>query len=199
MNTPTITMPTRVARDQLRAYRKQLHRRADTEYQAVAQGLEELAKGTPLLNLADCFKDVPVDAKYRPRLAIARADQRRVWFKRTSSVLGQFRTKDRDFGRPGVGRTHTLEIPAAPVGGEWWRSEYGGTALVPMIPASVRETVGRFNAANHFLLWEVEEWTDSPPRDPYLLRHCGGSLYAILAEWDLTELERAVMAGRPRD
>lgn len=196
MNTPTITMPTHVAREQLRHYRSQLHKRADTEYQAVAQGLEELAKGTPLLNLADCFKDVPVDAKYRPRLAIARADQRRVWFTRTSSVLGQFRTKVRDFGRPGVGRTHTLEIPASPDG--WYRSEYSGTALVPMIPAPVREQVGRINLAQHFVLWEVEEWSHTPPRDPYLLRHCGGSLYAILAEWDLTELERAVMAGRAR-
>jgi hypothetical protein len=35
-----------------------------------------------------------------------------------------------------------------------------------------------------------------PDRDPYLLRHVGGALYAVLAAWDLTDLERAIMSAR---
>ncbi|TWT34974.1 hypothetical protein KOR42_53530 [Thalassoglobus neptunius] len=36
--------------------------------------------------------------------------------------------------------------------------------------------------------------TMTPPGDPYLLKKISGEFYAVLAEWDLTELEKAVMA-----
>lgn len=40
-------------------------------------------------------------------------------------------------------------------------------------------------------------WPDGVEREArYLLRHIAGDLYAVLAQWDLTELERAVMAER---
>jgi len=45
-------------------------------------------------------------------------------------------------------------------------------------------------------LWEVETWTLEPPRDPVLLRRLGGDLYVVLAVWDLTDLERAVLGAR---
>ncbi len=53
----------------------------------------------------------------------------------------------------------------------------------------------------HLILWEVKRWssqriTAEPDRDPLLLRQIGGDLYAIMAQWDLTELERLVMRGR---
>ena len=35
-----------------------------------------------------------------------------------------------------------------------------------------------------------------PRTSRMLLRHLSGQLYAVLAVWDLTELERAVLAGR---
>lgn len=40
------------------------------------------------------------------------------------------------------------------------------------------------------------EWAPVPPTDPFLLRHLGGTLYVVLAQWDLTPLEKAVLAGR---
>lgn len=33
------------------------------------------------------------------------------------------------------------------------------------------------------------------PVDPALLKHIGGDLYAVVATWDLTDLERAVLDG----
>lgn len=47
--------------------------------------------------------------------------------------------------------------------------------------------------AQRFILWEVDRWIPEPPRDPFLLKHIGAGLYAILAAWELTEIERAVM------
>lgn len=71
-------------------------------------------------------------------------------------------------------------------------------ALIPMIPADVLPE--RYDPQTHFILWEVEQWSEErigarPDRDPFLLRHLGGELYAIVAEWDLTDLERAIIAG----
>lgn len=191
MNTPTITMPTHVAREQLRHYRTQLHRRADAEYEAVAQGLEHLAKGTKLLNLVDCFKHVPLDDKHRPRLAFARADRPRVRMRRYFHRV-EFTTR-LNGNRRATGMLHSFEIPEAP-GVTSVMQLMDGSSFVPMIPAQVRAQVGPIDLSKHFILWEAD-WTDVP-HDPYLLKHCGGELYAILAEWDLTDLERAVMAGR---
>jgi hypothetical protein len=78
------------------------------------------------------------------------------------------------------------------------RDAHNGYALIPMIPADVRP---RDALENCYVLWEVEHWADrpiraTPDRDPYLLKHLAGDLYAVIAEWDLTELERAIMQGR---
>ena len=39
-------------------------------------------------------------------------------------------------------------------------------------------------------------WRAVPPRDPYLLKPIGGDLYAVIAERNLTELERSIMGAR---
>lgn len=201
MNTPTITMPQHEARERLRAYRKQIHRRADAEYEAVARGYEALAAGTALISLRQVFQEAcPFDAKRRPRLAIARADRRQVHFRWNGGTTGRFDTNVR-----------------GPWGGRrWWPSlaidvDFGmnlppdpkknGFALVPMIPAELREHHPASYDRDRFILFEVDEWADQrigapAPVDPYLLEHLGGDLYAVLAEWELTELERAVVAGR---
>jgi hypothetical protein len=42
----------------------------------------------------------------------------------------------------------------------------------------------------------AEALVPTAPVDPLLVRHLQGSLYAIVAAWDLTPLERAVLMGR---
>lgn len=50
MNVKTITMRREAAQEKLAAYRAQLRRRKDEEYEAVMAGYEVLASGEPLLN-----------------------------------------------------------------------------------------------------------------------------------------------------
>lgn len=53
--------------------------------------------------------------------------------------------------------------------------------------------------ANEVEPFEVEDWqrTPQPPgTDPALLKHVGGDLWAVLATWDLTPLEAAVLGQR---
>lgn len=50
--------------------------------------------------------------------------------------------------------------------------------------------------SDHYTLWEVEKWEDRDPvhvnRDPYLLKPLGGPFYAVVGEWELTDLERSL-------
>lgn len=196
MHTPLITEDAARARDQLAAYNRQLQRRDDPEYQAIAAGYAELAAGRPLLNLRECFATVPLDSRGRPRLAIARADRRTVTlFLMHGRNRAFFDTRKNNL----TSRTLMIEVEVPTLTEHRPWCSY---ALVPMIPAAVRAEIprGTKDASCH-ILWEVEEWSDTPlgqqaDRDPYLLRHLGGDLYIVLAEWDLSMLERAVMARR---
>lgn len=194
MNVPIITMDPKAAEAKLEAYRNYLRRRADTEYEAAVLGYQALAEGTPLINLTDAFSAAGLNEAKLPRLAIARADRRQVTLSISRDAL-RFSTLRRP--RWGYSGSLMISVPFSHPEKELWRysDKY---ALIPMVPADVRPSG---NLRDFFILWEVERWSDRPllavpDYDPYLLRHIVGDLYAVVAEWDLTELERAVMTGR---
>ncbi len=205
MDVDLITMDPEVARQKLDAYRQRLARQEDEEYRAVADALEHGVKGRALLDIDDVFRDCPRDEKWRPKLAIARADRRQVEFdwaaRRTTATFNTAQPgywRDSLAVRVDMGQEHGHVY--GPGHWEGQSKHVGGFALVPMVPAEVRNEV-KTDLRKCHILWEVEEWADErigvrPDRDPYLLKHCGGSLYAVLAEWDLTDLERAVMKHR---
>lgn len=198
MNVPTIEMPKEQAQRKLAAYRTQLRRRVDEEYEAAAAGYEALAGGKPLLNLADAINFAGLGEDGRPRLAIARADKKQIEVRTTwPSTRDHIRY---DALSPNYNGIWSYSGPLV-IDVRWnipGIKIKNGFALVPMVPADVRPS-GQLR--DYFILWEVEEWSDrrigaQPDRDPYLLQHLMGDLYIVVAEWDLTELERAVMSGR---
>lgn len=188
MNVETLSMPRATARAALKHYRAGLHRKADAEYEQIALAYRELANGRAMLALSDAFARAPLDAKGRPRLAIGRADRWQVVLRMREGTAS-FSTTER-----GGGVGLHIDVPLASA---HWASP-NGYALVPLVPPNVK----KHHALNrHHVLWEVEQWADRrlgerPDRDPYLLRHIGGDLWAVLAEWELTAIERAVMQGR---
>ena len=80
-------------------------------------------------------------------------------------------------------------LPTYP--GPSWESR-DGEARVPMVPAGLRPAHA---LSNYFTLWEAT-WSRIAPKDPALLKDIGDGLYIVLAVWDLTELERAVIGLR---
>lgn len=74
------------------------------------------------------------------------------------------------------------------------------SAMVPIVPPKHRPDRG---LGSCLVLWEADDWTwrkvPAPPGDPALLRHVGGDIYAVLATWDLTPLEKLVLTGRTLD
>lgn len=183
----------------------------DAEDLAMAQGYRAAARGLPIIRLSTVMAAGGTFADGLPRLAIARADARtvRVEIQRPyrhadappvttahlaftddpSSLWGGWSSRARHVGVHGVNVT---------VEGDAWaavpRGRSRGQTMVPSVPPRFRPKRGRL--ANCHVLWEVERWDPTPPVDPALLRHIRGDLWSVLAVWDLTPLERAVLAQR---
>ncbi|MDD5304701.1 MAG: hypothetical protein PHS14_16525 [Elusimicrobia bacterium] len=196
MELQEITMSKAEARRRLDQYRAGLRRKADAEWSAAGEAYRQLANGHPLVDLDRVFQRAPVDERGRPRLAIARADRPQVHFQwERGETRAVFNASARSW-HPAPGLAVTVGLGVTPKLGEnQYRLE--GWSLVPMVPPSA----GAHALASHHVLWEVEEWANSilratPDRDPYLLRHLRGTLWVVVASWDLTDIERAVMDGR---
>jgi hypothetical protein len=203
------------AQRKLDAYREFLTDRhsgkVEHEFGAAARAYAELAKGTPLIDPAEAIRSCGWRADGRPALAIARADQTRVHFQLERSA----RRWDPNTGRwsgpwaPMEWRFHAaksrndrqragdLTFRVSDVTTEPPVEPRSGTAMVPLVPPEAYPPRG-LDLAKHFILWEVESWDLAPPVDPMLLRHIGGNLWAVVAQWDLTEVERMIIAGTRR-
>lgn len=64
-------------------------------------------------------------------------------------------------------------------------------ALVPPIPPRFRPE----SLDGYYTLFEAE-WQPEPPVDPILLKRVGKTMFVVVAQWDLTAVERAVLEGR---
>lgn len=212
MDVHQIEMPREEALEKLQAYKKRLSKmkgralasEIGQEYQAAMEGYKALAAGTALIDLDEIFEACPCDEQGRPMMAIGRADRKQIymewegWSDRIRFIdeanrysrLAQDSLLQRSvlMGR-GHGQTDL----------NGYRKTLSGYSLIPMIPADVRPA--QCDLSKSLILWEVEKWADqrlrsTPDRDPFLLKPIGGSLYAVIAQWDLTDLERSIMKRR---
>lgn len=216
MELATITMPREEAREAFAAYRAEVRARHDDEDRSIMRGYRELAAGRHLIRLSDTmraggeevlrFRRNPRGpARYAegslPRLAIARADARYVY---TDGIDHDGSIEFR--GKPTVHATNRHDVVFLPgsfdenderprIAWRYWGSVPTFRAIVPIVPPPLRPAHA---LSGYHILFEAEWALSSPPApvDPALLKHIGGDLWAVHAVWDLTELERAVLAGR---
>lgn len=214
MDLALIEMPQTDAREAFLEYRRAVRDRHDAEDEQIMRGYRELARGRQLISMPETIRAGGFEARrvggrgrmpgtvFLPRLALCRADarwchtdgidsdgavrfaadaearftDRRAWRKHRFMPDGTF---DPEQVSPEDGHNRAW--------GDW-------RAMVPKVPPALRPTTAM---RSFHILWEAE-WSRVPPTDPALLKHIGGDLYAVLAIWDLTELERAVLGGRSR-
>jgi hypothetical protein len=197
MDVETISMNRNEAREAFLAYRNQVTERGTPEDEQIMRGYKLLAQGRTLLNLTETMRSAGVDDQGLPRLAIARADARWCFLTTDPSGSAQFGSDEQPWRLRGLAQGRLTNLPADTFPEYRW-DERGTTraqALVPLVPLPLRPK-GRL--MGYHVLWEAE-WRQIVPRDPFLLRHIGGDLYAVVAVWDLTPLERSVIAARLRD
>lgn len=192
---------------------------------AIMRGYRELARGNRLLKLSETISEGgtraievvgsrwtdPGNARVEgtvlaPALAICRADARQCWTRPLKPREGGGFTFQADGWQWHPRKADRVEIPEGVFDAAL---EYGACsldepefaltdtrlrAIVPTIPPALRPAHA---LRNYHVLWEAE-WAQGAaiaPGDPALLKHVGGDLWALLAVWDLSPLERAVLAG----
>ncbi len=154
-----------------------------------------IEQGMQILDLYEVFAKTGTDDNGLPKLAIARADRKEIYL--TSYGNFQYRELKKhkhyhwrtwvsklDFSLPRGTFTHLRKFE---------RNKRYKTK-VPTIPVKIHPTD---SLKKYYILWEVESWEeiDVMPTDPFLLKRLTKNLFGIVAEWDLTPLEQAIMKG----
>jgi hypothetical protein len=202
MTIDTITMDPAVAKQAYRDYQAAVRaNRTDVRSQwkaedlALAQGYKALAKGQALLNVRQAMQTAGLRADGYPALAICSSHLAKCFCRLAWNGGVEFSGSGSTWHRERSRKPERVEFPEGTFARRTSGSADVVSTLVPIIPPALRP---KTKLENFHTLWEVESWTLEPPRDPILLRHLGGDLYTVLAVWDLTDLERAVLSGRAR-
>lgn len=168
------------------------------EDRAVVGGLMACVAGKQLIDLPSTIRAGGVDDDGLPRLAVMWAD--RPWCHLLVEANGSVIFEWDPLNRHDTRTRRFVFADVAPVR-EW--SAISRTARsgrlrshVPPVPPDHRPAPTQLR--KFAVLWEVDEWETmpAPPSDPALLRPLMGDLWTVEHVWDLTELERLVLAGR---
>jgi hypothetical protein len=168
-------------------YEKPIDRDIQRIYQLIAQGRVVIDPVQEIIRAG-------VDERGFPKLAIGRADQTEVYIHMYPDGY-TLMSSDRQFRQ--TAWDVRVEFPSGSFPTWDWRvapkRKTDASALVPLIPIHLRP---RRALANYHILWEAE-WRRVIPVDPILLRRIRRTnLYLVLAQWELTAVERAVLMGR---
>jgi hypothetical protein len=198
METETITVSPAEAREAYLKYKEHAHYSTpiDREIQRVH---EAIMKGRVVCRALASIKAAGVGDDGLPKLAIIRADAEECHLYLKNDGGARFSTRAY---APDRNRRSYIDMPAGSFAdtGKRFRNHVAQTPLVPihLRPRAKRGTgyARPVDLSNFHILFEAE-WSRVPPRDPLLLRRIGsGDLWEVCAAWDLTEVERAVLAGR---
>jgi hypothetical protein len=189
MDTQTITVDRDEARELFRKYKEHQHYSTpvDLEIQRV---YDAIAKGRVVVRALASIAAAGLGDDGLPKLAIVRADAKKCALYLNSNGGARFAVNDY---QPDRNRRCYIDMPAGSFPDSPGKRHRHYHAQVPIVPIHQRP---KRALENYQILFEAE-WRPIPPRDPLLLRRVGqADLWIVLAAWDLTEIERTVLAGR---
>lgn len=183
-----------------RDYKSQVKFESDVD-QEIRRIYAELEKGKTIIMGAASIVAAGVKEDGLPKLAMAKA---------TSKVA--FLHIEGHYGRPEIYADRMVRMSHTEGGAHgrtrhermgWFQRAWPGLrqtkygddfrAPMPLIPVHLRPKVA---LDAYHVMWEAE-WSRIVPKDPYLLRRIGKSdMFLVVAHWDLTEIERAVLQSR---
>ena len=180
-------------------YLELLKNRDDEGAKVLKEAYYHASKGRKIIDIYQAMQNAGVNKDGWPQLAICRADGKEGMFRRRAKGAGLFHHEH--LRRWDTGTRFSVLLPEGcfmdlPVD-EWNREKDQRYATIPTIPAKYYP---KGKLEKYYILWEVEEWYEKsqipvPPIDPFLLKRLSPNLFVVLAEWDLTPLERAVIKG----
>jgi len=193
IQTKTFDIPKHRAREEYLKYLAACKQSPTADLVLIKKIYRELSLGSRVINVDEAIGDAGPNAEGLPLLAIARADQKFCrlkghWTPRNGSRIAFGDTDGNgEFLRPRIvpERALSQQFTSSPMQFKPQR------AMVPMIPPNIRPAG---NLSKYWILFEAE-WKPIPPMDPLLLRPIGGPFFVVLAHWNLTEVERAVLGA----
>lgn len=192
METVKLTIPRSEARDLYRAYRTHVHYSEPIDDE-VRRAYQLLAQGRLLIRAIESVKEAGLTPEGFPALALCRADKKACRVDTHSNGSAVMYAEGTSVGWRSPLKENSCIVRFAAGSFRGAGDRYSGRAIMPLVPVQHRPKRG---LANYHVLWEAE-WSRVPPRDPYLLRRIGkADLWVVVAMWDLTEIERAVMQSR---
>ncbi len=182
-------MPKYAAQHAFLEYRRGLHAKRSVEDEEILAGYRAMGRGQRVITLREVIPAAGQHENGMPKLAVVRADQERVRCK-VAGWTARFLPIHRSFYESRVAKEFDISVRVPT-----WRDHthsVEGTAVVPIIPPHLRPAGDKL--CLYHLLFEAD-WK-VPPKDPALLKRLGRDLWAVVAVWDLTELERKVLLQR---
>lgn len=191
------------AKEEYLKYKEAIKDRKEKQYEDIKKVYLALSKGNKVIDIFDAFKRTGVNKDGEPKLSICRADYKTVLFEKESLGGGVFFGSGKE-----KWLKESISVPSGTFPNwEMKKDEHGNPKTgwwdiirqkietgVPIIPAHLLPN-GKLE--NYHVLWEVKDWHEPipPKRDPFLLKRISSNLFSVLAEWDVTDIERAVLRG----
>jgi len=165
-------------------------------YKELARAYNHLKNGKKIIDIFKVIQKAGVTENFHPKLAIVKADSKKVrcFYNRDGKVT--FVAHKENIGWSKEWRPIASDVmldkclPARPNNSEWTIQLEAPVPLIP--PKAIPDKL----TDDYYILWEVDEWRMIPPTDPYLLKRITKTLFVVVAAWNLTDLEKSVMAGR---
>lgn len=203
-----LEMPQEEAKKQVRALKTMFKNNRSVKQAEIYKDMQKVYghinnHGGKVIDVYETMKYYGLDEMGFPKIAICRADGTKcyLWRRRNGSAIfsnheftgwngkarktyGDIELPENTF--PRLDDTHS---------NDWSLNRPNRLTIVPMIPALILIEEVKHSLKNYFILWEVEEWAKAPipPKDPILLKQLTSNLFGVLATWDLTEIERAIL------
>jgi hypothetical protein len=198
-------LPEDQAREEWKKYCEVLKTRKEKYLRVMKDAMYQMKEGNPIIDVYEAIRKAGLNKNNEPRFAISRADLSTVYFRKRDEGTGKFgweKYSSTDI----VDSRDNINLPANLFKIHWDRAKNrDGTdatweiekqllkTKVPIIPV---EILPDGDLENYYILWEVKEWESLPEtKDPFLLKRISENLFAVLGQWDVTELERAVISG----
>lgn len=202
MNVDLLTMPTDKAKKEFALYENALKKGRKEDYlEELRNVYKYMAQGKKIINIYSVFADLDLNTEKHPKLGIVKADTKIAYFQKRPRGAGKFlNRKPQNWGEKKSDLAFDVLLPDNTF--ENWDTNLNSITikddilqtLVPIVPAGLLPPHGLHN---YHIIWEVDKWNIiKAPVDPILAKRISKNMFAVLAVWDLTPIERAIIEGR---
>jgi|SRR6185295_3768243 len=177
-----------VAKQKYLEYREAVKKRNDPAYKDLKQLYRQLYLGKKLIDIFEVIQKGGLHENFYPKLAVCKATFKEVYCYFTRE--GDITFMERRNWKKTSEQVILKKCLPRPANTNW---SFELTAPVPIIPPSVLPAK---LTDDYYILWEVDEWKMIPPTDPWLLKRINERMFVAVAGWNLTALEKSVMASK---